>query len=91
MVWWPLKMLAARWHGAVSSPGRMLFFGSNCTICGQILARRKPGGGLLAHCLAFCSALRAYHQGEEAGLFAELLRPGPAFLMLRGSWLMIIR
>ena len=37
----------------------------------------RAGGGLLAHCLAFCSALSAHHQGEDAGLFAELLRVRP--------------
>jgi hypothetical protein len=37
----------------------------------------QAGGGLLAHCLAFCSALSAHHQGEDAGLFAELLRVRP--------------
>lgn len=29
--------------------------------------------GLLAHCLAFCAALTAHHQGEDAGLFGEVL------------------
>jgi hypothetical protein len=37
----------------------------------------QAGGELLAHCLAFCSALSAHHQGEDAGLFAELLRVRP--------------
>jgi hypothetical protein len=37
----------------------------------------QAGGRLLAHCLAFCSALSAHHQGEDAGLFAELLRVRP--------------
>lgn len=32
---------------------------------------------LLTHCLAFCSALTTHHQGEDAGLFAELLRVRP--------------
>lgn len=31
----------------------------------------------LAHCLAFCSALTAHHQGEDGGLFTELLRVRP--------------
>jgi hemerythrin-like domain-containing protein len=35
------------------------------------------GSGLLAHCLAFCTALAAHHQGEDGGLFAELLRVRP--------------
>lgn len=30
-----------------------------------------------AHCLAFCSALTAHHQGEDGGLFGELLRIRP--------------
>ena len=37
----------------------------------------QAGSGLLAHCLAFCSALSAHHQGEDGGLFAELLRIRP--------------
>ncbi len=36
----------------------------------------RAGTGLLAHCLAFCTALTAHHQGED-GLFAELLRVRP--------------
>jgi hypothetical protein len=35
------------------------------------------GGGLLAHCLALCSALGTHHEGEDAGMFAELLRVRP--------------
>lgn len=35
------------------------------------------GGDLLTHCLAFCSALTTHHRGEDAGLFAELLRGRP--------------
>ncbi|MEU1289805.1 hemerythrin domain-containing protein [Kitasatospora sp. NPDC005856] len=34
-------------------------------------------GGLLAHCLAFCTALTSHHQGEDSGLFAQLLRERP--------------
>jgi hypothetical protein len=34
-------------------------------------------GALAAHCLAFCSALTAHHQGEDAGMFAELARTRP--------------
>ena len=41
------------------------------------LGSAQAGGGLLAHCLAACSALSAHHQGEDAGLFAELLRVRP--------------
>jgi hemerythrin-like domain-containing protein len=37
----------------------------------------SAGSGLLAHCLAFCTALSAHHQGEDDGLFAELLRVRP--------------
>ncbi|WP_327001604.1 hemerythrin domain-containing protein [Dactylosporangium sp. NBC_01737] len=33
--------------------------------------------GLVAHCLAFCAAITAHHQGEDAGMFAELLRLRP--------------
>ena len=35
------------------------------------------GDGLTAHCLAFCSALAAHHEGEDGGMFAELLRARP--------------
>ena len=34
-------------------------------------------GDLLAHCLGFCAALTAHHEGEDGGLFAELLRVRP--------------
>jgi hypothetical protein len=34
-------------------------------------------GALAAHCLAFCSALTSHHQGEDAGMFAELARARP--------------
>jgi hypothetical protein len=34
-------------------------------------------GALAAHCLAFCSALTAHHEGEDAGMFAELARARP--------------
>jgi hypothetical protein len=37
----------------------------------------QAGSELLAHCLAFCSVLSVHHQGEDAGLFAELLRVRP--------------
>ncbi|MEU3573669.1 hemerythrin domain-containing protein [Kitasatospora sp. NPDC036755] len=32
---------------------------------------------LLTHCLAFCAALTNHHQGEDGGLFAQLLRERP--------------
>ncbi|MEV0132807.1 hemerythrin domain-containing protein [Dactylosporangium sp. NPDC050688] len=32
---------------------------------------------LPTHCLAFCAALTAHHQGEDTGMFAELLRLRP--------------
>lgn len=32
---------------------------------------------LVAHCLAFCAALRSHHRGEDTGMFAELLRERP--------------
>ncbi|MFJ9444449.1 hemerythrin domain-containing protein [Kitasatospora sp. NPDC101235] len=40
---------------------------------------RRPGGdeALLTHCLAFCTALTNHHQGEDGGLFAQLLRERP--------------
>jgi predicted enzyme related to lactoylglutathione lyase len=38
------------------------------------LAAAPADGGLLGHCLAFCPALAAHHQGEDAGMFADLLR-----------------
>lgn len=42
------------------------------------LGRRPPGGdNLLVHCLSFCAALTAHHQGEDAGMFAQLLRVRP--------------
>ena len=34
-------------------------------------------GDLLAHCLAFCSALTAHHVGEDQGLFAQLRQTRP--------------
>ena len=41
--------------------------------------RTKPGEKhtLGAHCLAFCAALTAHHQGEDAGMFTALLRARP--------------
>jgi hemerythrin HHE cation binding domain-containing protein len=41
------------------------------------LGSAPPGGGLQAHCLAFCSALAAHHEGEDTGMFAGLLRVRP--------------
>lgn len=37
----------------------------------------QAGDRLLTHCLAFCSALAAHHDGEDTGMFAELLRARP--------------
>jgi len=41
----------------------------------------QPGAAaddvLVVHCLAFCAALRSHHEGEDAGIFAELLRARP--------------
>ncbi|MFB7473362.1 hemerythrin domain-containing protein [Kitasatospora sp. NPDC056184] len=45
--------------------------------------RSDPGSGrpdddtLTTHCLAFCDALTAHHEGEDDGLFAQLLRERP--------------
>ncbi|GAA1952230.1 hemerythrin domain-containing protein [Kitasatospora viridis] len=44
------------------------------------LGRERPRSGddtLLTHCLAFCAALTAHHQGEDGGLFAQLLHERP--------------
>ncbi|MET8490868.1 hemerythrin domain-containing protein [Streptomyces cellulosae] len=32
---------------------------------------------LAAHCLAFCDALTTHHEGEDDGMFAQLLRERP--------------
>lgn len=37
----------------------------------------SPPGGLSTRCLAFCAALASHHQGEDGGLFHELLRQRP--------------
>jgi hypothetical protein len=37
----------------------------------------RPAGDLAAHCLAFCAAVTAHHQGEDAGMFTDLLRERP--------------
>ncbi|MCX4690208.1 hemerythrin domain-containing protein [Kitasatospora purpeofusca] len=39
--------------------------------------RRSDGETLLAHCLAFCTALETHHRGEDEGLFAQLVRERP--------------
>ncbi len=39
--------------------------------------RRQDNDLLVAHCLAFCAALTSHHQGEDTGMFAELLRQRP--------------
>lgn len=42
------------------------------------LGRHRPDDDVLVtHCLAFCAALTTHHQGEDAGMFAELLRERP--------------
>ncbi|MEV4132893.1 hemerythrin domain-containing protein [Dactylosporangium sp. NPDC049742] len=43
------------------------------------LATLRAGspGTLTTHCLAFCAAVAAHHQGEDAGMFADLLRERP--------------
>jgi hypothetical protein len=39
--------------------------------------RADPRSSLAAHCLAFCAALTAHHEGEDEGMFAGLLRERP--------------
>lgn len=39
--------------------------------------RRLDDDRLVTHCLAFCAALSTHHQGEDAGMFAQLLRERP--------------
>ncbi len=41
------------------------------------LGRRPDDDTLLTHCLAFCTALTNHHQGEDDGLFAQLLHEHP--------------
>ena len=41
------------------------------------LSQRQPANVLITHCLAFCSALTSHHQGEDSGMFADLLRERP--------------
>ena len=37
----------------------------------------QPARTLRTHCLTFCAALTSHHQGEDGGLFADLLRQRP--------------
>ncbi|PYC65734.1 hemerythrin HHE cation-binding protein [Streptomyces tateyamensis] len=39
--------------------------------------RRLSDDALVTHCLAFCAALTSHHQGEDDGLFSQLLRERP--------------
>jgi Hemerythrin HHE cation binding domain len=39
--------------------------------------QRVAKDSLIAHCLAFCAALTSHHEGEDSGIFAELLRERP--------------
>jgi Hemerythrin HHE cation binding domain len=42
------------------------------------LGQHRPDNDrLVTHCLAFCAALTVHHQGEDTGMFAELLRERP--------------
>ncbi len=42
------------------------------------LGKRHPDdNALVTHCLAFCAALTAHHQGEDRGMFTALLRDRP--------------
>jgi hypothetical protein len=41
------------------------------------LSQRQPANVLITHCLAFCSALTSHHQGEDSGMFADLLQERP--------------
>ncbi|MFJ2864377.1 hemerythrin domain-containing protein [Kitasatospora sp. NPDC087314] len=42
------------------------------------IGRRSPDDDTLrTHCLAFCTALTAHHQGEDEGAFAHLVRERP--------------
>ncbi|MFB6893275.1 hemerythrin domain-containing protein [Kitasatospora sp. NPDC056327] len=40
-------------------------------------SRRLSDDALVTHCLAFCTALTSHHQGEDDGLFAQLVRARP--------------
>ncbi|MFI7336417.1 hemerythrin domain-containing protein [Streptomyces sp. NPDC050085] len=39
--------------------------------------RRLSDEALVTHCLAFCTALTSHHQGEDDGMFSQLLRARP--------------
>jgi hemerythrin HHE cation binding domain-containing protein len=39
--------------------------------------RQLSDDALLTHCLAFCAALTSHHQGEDEGMFSQLLRERP--------------
>ncbi|MCG6499839.1 hemerythrin domain-containing protein [Kitasatospora sp. A2-31] len=39
--------------------------------------RRLSDDALVTHCLAFCTALTSHHQGEDTGMFSQLLRERP--------------
>ncbi|MEU0054627.1 hemerythrin domain-containing protein [Streptomyces sp. NPDC006309] len=39
--------------------------------------RRLSDDALVTHCLAFCDALTSHHQGEDDGMFFQLLRERP--------------
>ncbi|GAV43944.1 hemerythrin domain-containing protein [Streptomyces acidiscabies] len=39
--------------------------------------RRSGDDVLLTHCLAFCTALTSHHEGEDDGMFSQLLRERP--------------
>ena len=41
------------------------------------LAQPAPTHDIFARCLAFCTALTSHHQGEDGGMFADLLRQRP--------------
>jgi hypothetical protein len=41
------------------------------------LGQHRPDDVLASHCLTFCAALTSHHQGEDMGMFDELLRERP--------------
>ncbi|MGW6918342.1 hemerythrin domain-containing protein [Kitasatospora sp. NPDC054939] len=47
------------------------------TIRSELGRRRLDDDALRTHCLAFCTALTSHHQGEDDGLFAQLVRERP--------------
>lgn len=71
--------------GTSSSPDRAVAFGTQLAEAHRELRRRiarlRAGEGsaqdLSGHCLAFCAALTAHHQGEDAGMFVDLLKQRP--------------